>query len=149
MLLGVSAPPATIDVVELPGRDVPFVVSTIVQFETRMKASGEVAFEFIARGAPPRIKFPSPHASCFAYLFPSFATREDMETELLCEGERLNTSARSVGGQDAHDGAKPPYPSGLSHHNKGTGKRTVEPTACGPSQQGSRIVLNPVFITEI
>ena len=52
MLLGVSAPPDTIDVEELPGQDGPFAVRlTIVQFEKRMKVSGEVAFEFIARGA--------------------------------------------------------------------------------------------------
>jgi hypothetical protein len=144
MLLGVSVPPDTIDVEELPGQDVPFVVSTIVQFETRMKAS--IAFEFVARGTPPRIRFPSPHASCFAYLFPSFATREDMETELLCEGGRLNTPAWSVGRQDAYNGAKPAYPFGLSHHHKGTGERAVEPTACSPSQQGSHIVLNLVFV---
>lgn len=57
MLLGVSSPPDTIDVEELPGQDGPFVVRlTIVQLEKRMKVSGEVAFEFIARGTSP--KFP-------------------------------------------------------------------------------------------
>lgn len=51
MLLGVSSPPDTIDVEEQPGQDGPFVVRlTIVQFEKRMKVSGEIAFEFIARG---------------------------------------------------------------------------------------------------
>jgi len=54
MLLGVSSPPDTIDVEELPGQDGPFVVRlTIVQLEKRMKVSGEVAFEFIARGTSP------------------------------------------------------------------------------------------------
>ena len=54
MLLGVSSPPDTIDVEELPGQDGPFVVRlTIVQLEKRMKVSGEVAFEFIARGTLP------------------------------------------------------------------------------------------------
>ena len=51
MLLGVTSPPDTIDVEELPGQDGPFVVRfTIVQFEKRMKVSGEISFEFIARG---------------------------------------------------------------------------------------------------
>jgi hypothetical protein len=69
MLLGVSAPPDTIDVEELPGQDGPFAVRlTIVQFEKRMKVSGEVAFEFIARGTPSRIRFPFPHP----YLCPYF-----------------------------------------------------------------------------
>ena len=70
MLLSVSAPP-TIDVEELPGQDGPFAVRhSIVQFEKRMKVSGEVAFEFIARGTPPRIRFPSPRPTeyHFAYL---------------------------------------------------------------------------------
>lgn len=54
MLLGVSSPPDTIDVEELPGQDGPFAVRlTIVQLEKRMKVSGEVAFEFIARGTLP------------------------------------------------------------------------------------------------
>ena len=40
MLLGVSAPPDTIDVEELSGQDGPFAVRlTIVQFEKRMKVS--------------------------------------------------------------------------------------------------------------
>lgn len=52
MLLGVTSPPDTVDVEELPGQDGPFAVRLhIVQFEKRMKVSEEIAFEFIARGA--------------------------------------------------------------------------------------------------
>ena len=52
MLLGVTSPPDTVDVEELPGQDGPFAVRlAIVQFEKRMKVSKEIAFEFIARGA--------------------------------------------------------------------------------------------------
>ena len=72
MLFGVLGPPDTIDVEELPGQDGPFAVRhSIVQFEKRMKVSGEVAFEFIARGTPPPIRFPSPRPTeyRFAYLF--------------------------------------------------------------------------------
>lgn len=57
MLLGVTSPPDTVDVEELPGQDGPFRVRfNIVQFEKRMKVSAEIGFEFIARGAssPPR-----------------------------------------------------------------------------------------------
>jgi hypothetical protein len=51
MLLGVTSPPDTVDVEELPGQDGPFVVRLkIVQFEKRMKVAGQIAFEFIARG---------------------------------------------------------------------------------------------------
>ena len=54
MLLGVSSPPDTVDVEELPGQDGPFAVRlNIVQLEKRMKVSGEVAFEFIARSTSP------------------------------------------------------------------------------------------------
>jgi hypothetical protein len=52
MLLGVTSPPDTVDVEELPGQDGPFAVRlNIVHFEKRMKVSGAIAFEFIARGA--------------------------------------------------------------------------------------------------
>jgi len=58
MLLGVTSPPDTVDVVELPGQDGLFAVKlTIVQFEKRMKVSGEISFEFIARGRIWRLKF--------------------------------------------------------------------------------------------
>ena len=60
MLLGVSSPPDTMDVEELPGQDGPFTVRlTVMHFEKRMKVSGEVAFEFIARGTSPRVGLPS------------------------------------------------------------------------------------------
>jgi len=74
MLLGVSSPPDTIDVEELLGQDGPFVVRlTIVQLEKRMKVSGEVAFEFIARGTSP--KLPPPFVLQNMYrVFHTFAT---------------------------------------------------------------------------
>ena len=151
MLLGVLAPPDTIDVKELPGQDGPFAVRlTIVQFEKRMEVSGERSrLSSLLEVRHPESDFPLLTLHVSLIYFRIFATREDMETEVLCEEGRLHTSARSVGRQDAHDGAKPPYPSGLSHLHKGTGERTVEPTARGPSQQGSRIVLNLVFVAEI
>lgn len=56
MLLGVTSPPDTFDVEELPGPDGPFAVRfNIVQFEKRMKVAGEIAFEFIARGTYPTV----------------------------------------------------------------------------------------------
>ncbi|KAF9647720.1 hypothetical protein BDM02DRAFT_3097695 [Thelephora ganbajun] len=58
MLLGVTSPPDTMDVEELPGQDGPFAVRlTIVQFEKRMKVSGEIGFEFIARGTIWKLRF--------------------------------------------------------------------------------------------
>lgn len=52
MLLGATSPPDTVDVEELPGQDGPFAARFhIVQFQKRMKVSGNIAFEFIARGA--------------------------------------------------------------------------------------------------
>lgn len=52
MLLGVTSPPDTVDVEELTGQDGPFAVRfKIAKFERRMKVSGEISFEFIARGA--------------------------------------------------------------------------------------------------
>jgi len=71
MLLGVSSPPDTFDVEELPGQDGPFVVRlNIVKFETRMKVSGEIAFEFIARGTSPvwkMVSIPSLPPSLFRH----------------------------------------------------------------------------------
>ena len=62
MLLGVNSPPDTIDVEELLGQDGPFTVRlNIVKFEKRMKVSGEIVFEFIARGTsnpPIELSFP-------------------------------------------------------------------------------------------
>jgi len=58
MLLGVTSPPDTVDVEELPGQDGPFAARlNIVQFEKRMKVSGEIAFEFIARGRIWKLRF--------------------------------------------------------------------------------------------
>ena len=76
MLLGVSSPPDTIDVEELPGQDGPFGVRlTIVQFEKRMKVSGEIEFEFIARGTS-HITHPSFHVlqgvACHVFSYPFF-----------------------------------------------------------------------------
>jgi hypothetical protein len=133
------------DVEELPGQDGPFAVRlTIVQFEKRMKVSGEIAFEFIARGTSPCIGLLvlQGHGS---FSFP-FAVREDMETEVLCDEKRYNETTWSVGGHDTDDGTKPSHPPGCSHRHKGTGERTTEPAARSPSQQGSRVVLNLVLV---
>ena len=98
MLLGVLSPPDMIDVEEQPGQDGPFVARlTIVQFEKRMNVSGEIAFEFTARGMSlPRIglsssRHPRYHVfHTFGRVFP-FSTREDMETEVPCNEERSDT----------------------------------------------------------
>jgi len=94
MLLGVSSPPDTIDVEELPGQDGPFEVRlTIVQFEKRMKVSGEIEFEFIARGtseitSPPFYVLHDVACRVFSYPFSVFpCVREDMETAVLCDEE--------------------------------------------------------------
>ncbi|KAF9777912.1 hypothetical protein BJ322DRAFT_518413 [Thelephora terrestris] len=58
MLLGVTSPPDTMDVEELPGPDGPFRVRfNIVQFEKRMKVSADIGFEFIARGRIWKLRF--------------------------------------------------------------------------------------------
>ena len=106
MLLGVSSPPDTVDVEELTGQDAPFAVRlTIVQFEKRMKVSGEIVFEFIARGTSSVCLYSPLFSSCgiciTSILF--FAAREDMETTVLCDEERSNTTARSVGHHDTND----------------------------------------------
>ena len=142
MLLGVSSPPDTMDVEELPGQDGPFVARfTIVHFEKRMKVSGEIAFEFIARGTPPRVGFPLPPFCQTTYrdsyiiliFFSFFRVREDMETVLLCDEERWYTTTRSLGGHDTDHGSKSAYPSGLPYRHKGTRERNTKPTACGLS----------------
>jgi len=130
MLLGVSSPPDTMDVEELLGQDGPFMVRlTIVQFEKRMKVSGEIVFEFIARGTPPphRTLRPTKH-----HIF-LFAAREDMEIKVLCDEERNDTTTWSVGRHDTDDGAEPSYPPGCSRRHKGTRERTTEPTDRNPS----------------
>ena len=140
MLLGVSSPPDTIDVEELPGQDGPFRAKfTIVQLEKRMKVSGEVMFEFIARGTSSSYKF-SPLLALwniydvFHTSYPFFSTiREDMEPEVLCEEARYDTSARSVGRCDTNNGTKPSYPFGCTPRHKGTRGRAAEPVACNPS----------------
>lgn len=126
MLLGVSSPPDTMDVEELPGQDGPFTARlTIMHFEKRMKVSGEVAFEFIARGTSSRVRSPSsrPAERCISFfiylsvfLF-FFCIREDMETGVLCEEKRAYTAARSVGYHDTYHGTKSSYPSGFPHRH--------------------------------
>ena len=135
MLLGVSSPPDTMDVEELAGQDGPFAVRlTIVQFEKRMKVSGEIEFEFIARGTPPRIRLPC-RISRFVFFMSFFFflyIREDMETEVLCDEGPVHATTRSVGHHDTHDGAKPSHPLGCPHRHKGTRERAAEPVACDP-----------------
>lgn len=90
MLLGVTSPPDTVDVAELPGQDGLFAVKlTIVQFEKRMKVSGEISFEFIARGASytrSSLFSPVEYHNFLTFIF-FMAVREDMETEVLCDQE--------------------------------------------------------------
>jgi hypothetical protein len=51
VLLGTSVTPDTVEVQELPGDDGAFAAHLqIIKFEKRMKVSGQVALEFIARG---------------------------------------------------------------------------------------------------
>lgn len=40
-----------------------------------------------------------------------------METEVLCDGGRLDETTRSVGHDDNHDGTKPSHQIGCSHHH--------------------------------
>ena len=139
MLLGVTSPPDTVDVEELPGQDGPFAVRlNIVHFEKRMKVSGDISFEFIARGAS-HVKF-SRRFSYFPFV------RENMETEVLCDEERYDESTRSMGHHDDHDGTKPSHKTGCSHRHQRTGEGASEPTLCGTSQRHPRFIFNSLVL---